>query len=98
MESSYHNHNQIIAYNSVSDLMSDLAQGNLDMIVLNNVFTHNLTSNYLYNLKLLGPNVPLGEGYGIIALPDKVALIKKINQAILSIQKWNLYLYLSKIL
>ncbi len=90
-QSSYHNDNQIIAYNFVSDLLSDLAQNKVDVIVLNNAIAYSFINNNIYNIKLVGHAIPLGEGYGIIALSDKEALITEINKAILSIEKDGTY-------
>lgn len=90
-ETSFNNNNQIIAYNSTSDLFSDLAQNKIDVIVLNNAIAHNLVRNVLSNFKIVGRSIPLGEGYGIIALPDKAAIISRINKAILSIQRDGTY-------
>ncbi len=57
-QSTFNNSNQILTYNSNSDLISDLVQHKID----------------------------------VIALPDKEALIKKINEAILSIEKDGSYI------
>ncbi len=91
-QSQYSNQNQIIAYNSISDLLSDLSQNKIDVIVLNNAIALSLVNNNLYNLKLIGDDLPLGDGYGIIALSDKAELIKEISQAILSLEKDGTYI------
>lgn len=93
MQSPYHNHNhnQIIAYTSDADLLSDLAQNKLDVIAINNVIAYRLQTNDLYNIKFVGKNISLGDGYGIIALSDKTPLIDEINKAILSIEQDGTY-------
>ncbi|KTD57598.1 transporter substrate-binding domain-containing protein [Legionella shakespearei] len=91
LRSPFHNQNQIIAYKSDSELLTDLAQKKIDVIVLNNVVAYRLKTNDLYNIKFVGKDMPLGEGYGIIALPDKTSLINEISKAILSLQKDGTY-------
>lgn len=91
LQSPYHDDNQILAYNLVPDLLSALAQHNIDVIVLNSVIAFSLNNNDLYSIKLIGQALPLGEGYGIIALPEKKALITEINKAILNIEKDGTY-------
>nr|WP_232002752.1 transporter substrate-binding domain-containing protein [Legionella sainthelensi] len=72
--------------------MSDLVQHKIDVIALNNAIALTLLSNNYYDIKFVGSSVSMGDGYGIIALPDKEALIKKINEAILSIEKDGSYI------
>ncbi|KTC89091.1 transporter substrate-binding domain-containing protein [Legionella cincinnatiensis] len=86
-QSPYHNSNQIIPYNSNSDLILNLVHHKIDVIALNNALAYILLNNNYYDIKLVGSSLSMGDGYGIIALPDKEALIKKINGAILSIEK-----------
>lgn len=78
-ETSFSLENQIIPYDRTPDLLSDLAHNKIDIIVLNNAIAHNLERNIMYNVKTVGPSIPLGEGYGIIGLSDKAAVIEKIN-------------------
>lgn len=91
LHSSYSKNNQIIPYNQVSDLLSDLTQNKIDLIGLNNAIAYSLATNNVYDIKLVGHGIPLGDGYGIIALSDKAPLIQEINQAILSIQRDGTY-------
>ncbi|MGL5742701.1 MAG: transporter substrate-binding domain-containing protein [Legionella sp.] len=91
IQSPYGKHNQIIPYTSVPDLLTDLMYNNLDAIVMNHVIAYSLANNSLYNIKLIEHDLPLGDGYGIIALPDKAALIEQIDKAILSIEQDRTY-------
>jgi ABC-type amino acid transport substrate-binding protein len=91
LQSPFHNQNQIIAYKSDSELLTDLMQKKVDVIVLNNVVAYRLKTNDLYNIKFVGKDMPLGEGYGIIALPDKAPLINEISKVILTLQKDGTY-------
>lgn len=91
LESPFHKQNQIIAYKTDLELFADLAQKKIDVIVLNNVIAYRLKINNLYNIKLVGKDIPLGQGYGIIALPDKAPLIDEINKTILNLQKDGTY-------
>ncbi|AUH72715.1 hypothetical protein CAB17_12140 [Legionella sainthelensi] len=92
LRTSHNNSNQILTYNSNSALISDLVQHKIDVIALNNAIALTLLSNNYYDIKFVGSSVSMGDGYGIIALPDKEALIKKINEAILSIEKDGSYI------
>ncbi|WP_133137457.1 transporter substrate-binding domain-containing protein [Legionella rowbothamii] len=85
-QSPYHKNNQIIAYDSNSELYSDLHTHKIDVIALNNALAYGLEMNNIFDLKLIGESILLGDGYGIIALPDKTKLIEKINKAILDIE------------
>lgn len=96
VRSLYDKDNQIIAYNSEADLLSDLAKNKIDVIVLNNAIAYRLVNNNMYNIKFVGKNEELGDGYGIIALPDKAPLIEKIDKAILNIQNDGTYVSIYK--
>ncbi|WP_454780384.1 transporter substrate-binding domain-containing protein [Legionella sp. WA2022007384] len=91
VQTPYQKDNQIVAYNTESELLSDLAQHKIDVIVLNNIIALRLVNNNLYDIKLIGQDMPLGEGYGIIALPDKTSLIEEINKAIIGLEKDGTY-------
>ncbi|CEG58774.1 transporter substrate-binding domain-containing protein [Legionella fallonii] len=91
LQSPYHEHNQIIPYNLEGELLDALAQKKVDVIVFNNAIAYRLATNNFYDIKLIGRDLPLGDGYGIIGLSDKAALITEINKAILSIQKDGTY-------
>ncbi|OJW12087.1 MAG: hypothetical protein BGO44_03380 [Legionella sp. 39-23] len=86
LKSPYGKHNQIIPYDSTPDLFSDLAENKIDVIVLNHAIAHNITSNNIFNVKAIGHDLPLGNGYGIIGLADKAPLIEEINKAILQME------------
>ena len=62
VRSLYDQHNQIIAYNSESDLLSDLTKNKIDVIVLNNAIAYRLVNNNIYNIKFVGKNIQLGDG------------------------------------
>ncbi|KTC71528.1 glutamine ABC transporter [Legionella birminghamensis] len=91
VESPYGSKNEIIAYNTNDELISDLTQHKVDLIAMNNVVAYTLMYNSTYSIKPVGHSIPLGEGYGIIGLPNKKALIEKINRAILSIENDGTY-------
>ena len=85
-QSPYQKGNQIITYKLLPDLLSALAQGQVDVILLNNTIAYSFMNNNLYNIKPVGDPIELGLGYGIIALPNQANLIKSINKAILLMQ------------
>ena len=90
--SPYQEYNQIIPFNSVPDLISGVLIHEVDVVVINSDIARYFVSNDLYKIKPIAEDVPLGEGYGIVALKKNVALINKINGAILDMQKDGTYL------
>lgn len=86
MNSPYKTGNTIITYTTVADLITALAQKKVDVILLNSAIAYYFINNNMYDLKIVGQEVPMGGGYGIIALPNHADLIKEINKAILAMQ------------
>lgn len=80
----------VINYNNLGDLLNALTSGKVDAIVMEAASAQSIVAN-VNNLRLLGEELPHGMGYGIIAGKDKQALIKDINQALLSIESDGTY-------
>ena len=90
LQSPYGKKNQIIPFDNMFDLIADLLDNKVDVIVLNKVIGIAVTHNKFYNFKVVGDS-PLGNGYGLIGLPDKKLLIMDINKAILEMEKNGIY-------
>lgn len=92
----YKNNNTIVPFNTLNQLISNLVRHNVDLILLNSAVAYSYINNGLYDIKAVSDEFSLGEGYGIIALPNKSNLIKKINKAILNIQANGTYINIYK--
>jgi ABC-type amino acid transport substrate-binding protein len=91
-KSSYDSNNTILPFNTVADMISALMAHKIDLILLNSSVVNTYIDNNLYNIKVVSREIQLGDGYGIVALPDKADLIKSINQAIVTMQTDGTYL------
>lgn len=87
---------QVQEFNDMEDLISALSNGDIAA-----AFLHKSTANYWVlngggQFKLLGKDIPIGFGVGIIALPKNYPLIQKINLELQAMEKDNSYLKLYK--
>jgi ABC-type amino acid transport substrate-binding protein len=82
----YKNNNEIVPFNSTEELIAGLMQHKVDVILLNSTIAYNFIDNNTYNIKVISKQITMGDGYGIVSLPNKAPLIKEINAAILSMQ------------
>lgn len=94
MDSPYKKNNTLVPFDTVTDLITALNQRKVDIIVLNSGIALYFMNNGTYNIKTVSAPISLGDGYGIIALPDKAPLIKDINKALLTMQANGSYLSL----
>ncbi|KTD65533.1 transporter substrate-binding domain-containing protein [Legionella spiritensis] len=79
-------------YQKFSDLIDGLATHEVDAIFLNNKVAEYLINNVAMNFKLVGDKIPIGQGYGFLALEKNKQLIKAINSGLLSIQADGTYI------
>lgn len=84
--SSYGKNNEIIPYVGVDNLITALADRQVDAILLNSAIAFYYINNNTYNIRPISPEIAMGGGYGIVALPANNDIIKNINQAILKMQ------------
>lgn len=91
-KSPYKKDNTIVPFDNVPDLISSLMDHKVDLIVLNSAIAYYFVTNNTYGIKSVSKEMSLGDGYGIIALPENNALIKDINKAILTMQANGSYL------
>lgn len=94
INSPYKKNNTIVPFGTVTDLITALNKGKVDIIVLNSAIALYFINNGTYKIKTVSPPISLGDGYGIIALPNKKPLIKAINKALLNMQSNGSYLSL----
>ncbi|KTD52958.1 transporter substrate-binding domain-containing protein [Legionella quateirensis] len=83
---------QITRYSNFSDMVSGLENNKIDAIFINNHLAHYMIYNVSLGIKMIGKQVPIGEGYGILALQTNKALIDNINKALLSMESDGTYL------
>jgi ABC-type amino acid transport substrate-binding protein len=91
-KSIYGTNNEIIPFPSVPDLITALINHKVDIILLNSAIAATYMNNNTYGIKTISKEIQLGEGYGVVALPNKAELIKNINKAILAMQADGSYL------
>lgn len=94
LQTNYPNQFQVKQYANLSDIFSALANREIAA-----VFTHESTAIYWELnggnlLRSLGKPAVIGEGMGIMALPEKSALIQQFNQQILELENNGGYLNL----
>jgi len=92
--SNFSSGNQIQEYPFVADLISGLAAGEVDVMVINASDARYVVNNSNQSLKLVGGKIPMGEGYGIIALKKNNTLIRRINQSLVDMESDSTYLTL----
>ncbi|HAT1658697.1 TPA: transporter substrate-binding domain-containing protein [Legionella pneumophila] len=82
----------LIEFSKLSDMAIALSNQKIEAIVLNANAAKYAMSNSSTELKLVGDKIPIGNGYGILALKNNAPLIMKINTALLQIEKDGTYL------
>ncbi|HAZ7573646.1 transporter substrate-binding domain-containing protein [Legionella sp. PATHC032] len=82
----------LVQFSKLPDMAIALSNKQIEGVVLNSNAAKYAMSNSLTELKLVGDPIPIGNGYGILALKNKAPLIMKINQALLQIEKDGTYL------
>ena len=82
----------ILEYPEISDLLDNLANKNVDIILVNALAAKSWEANNDNVYKLIGTDIPIGKGYGIMANTGKEPLIQQINQALLDIESDGTYL------
>lgn len=84
----------ITQYDAFGDMMAGLVNKDVDVIIMNDSVAHYLINNNVNSFRLVGEKIPVGEGYGILALQKNAELIKKINAALLGMEEDGSYLEL----
>lgn len=82
---------QLKYYTTVSDQLTGLNKGEVDIILLDNPTANYWASNSSDTFKLAGPAYMYGYGLGIAVNPGQGALLAELNQALLQYQNSNEY-------
>ena len=92
IKSPYATDNEIKKYEKITDLISALANREVDVIYVNDSVAKYMVNNALHQFKLVGKKIPMGEGYGIMTVKNNAPLIQKINKALLDMEAEGTYL------
>ncbi|HAT1866658.1 transporter substrate-binding domain-containing protein [Legionella pneumophila] len=94
----YQTTNTLIEFTDPAELVNALTAKEIDAILINyqasRFIVNNLNPAEDNQLKLIGDKIPIGSGYGIIALKNQSALIDKINRILLEMEKDGSYLHI----
>lgn len=83
---------QVIEYSKQQDMLQDLADQNVDFIMFDFISASYWVNSNPTVFKLVGPAIPFGLGYGIMANLKSGALIARINSALNDMQNDGTYL------
>lgn len=76
----------------ISDLMKALNKGEVDAVLMDNEAAKYWAYNVDDQYAMIGDNIPIGNGYGIMAALDQQQLISSINQVLLEMEQDGTYL------
>lgn len=79
-------------YQTFSDLLSALLTHQVAAIMFNDSVANYVVNNNMNDLKLVGQKIPMGNGYGILALKKNSTLLAQINKALLEIEADGTYI------
>jgi arginine transport system substrate-binding protein len=84
----------IKTYDTLSQLLLALSNGDVDVVLLNGLNAEYWIANSNNIYQVVGNPIPVGLGYAIVGQKDDQQLILQINQALLSMEKDGTYLKL----
>lgn len=85
---------KVIEYKTQADLLQGLGNNDVDAGLLDSATAEYWVANNGDLFKLIGKNIEVGLGYGIMANKDNTQLINSINSALLSMENDGTYLRL----
>lgn len=88
----YKNKINIIEYPDIAELLNGLNNNKVDAVLMDAEAAKNWVSNNSDLYKLIGTQMPIGNGYGIMANPTETQLITQINQILLNMEADGAYL------
>jgi arginine transport system substrate-binding protein len=88
----YKNNINILDFPDMPSLLDALTNKKVDVILTNAAAANYWFANTSNTYKLIGTELPTGEGYGILANKNQTELIKQINQALLDMEADGTYL------
>ncbi|HHT9952464.1 TPA: transporter substrate-binding domain-containing protein [Legionella pneumophila] len=84
--------NQIIFYGLIQDMLDGLSKNQVDACLMDYEAARYWMASEPDEYKLIGNKISIGEGYAIMANPDQIVLIKKINKILLEMEADGAYL------
>lgn len=84
--------NQIVFYKLIQDMLDGLNDNQVEASLMDYEAAKYWMASEPNEYKLIGDKIPIGEGYAIMANPDQIELIKKINRILLEIESDGAYL------
>lgn len=88
----YNFYNEVVPFDSLTELINAFIAKKVDLIMLNYSFAHYLIYTTSANFRLVGNKIPIGNGYGILALKTNTDLIDQINHILLDMEEDGSYL------
>lgn len=82
----------VIEYDNQQEILEALSDGKIDLVMFDFIGATYWVSNSQGSFHLVGPAIPFGLGYGIMANVNKTALISRINQALEDMENDGTYL------
>lgn len=82
----------IVALPRIEDLLDGLNNNTIDAVLMDAKAAKNWAVNNSSQYKLIGSNIPIGEGYGIMANQTQTQLIAQINQVLIGMEADGTYL------
>jgi len=92
LKKQYDTKTQIITYDFHIQMLDALYNDDIDALLLDRDSADYWAANSDGIYRLLGPRIPYGSGYGILAAKGRDQLISKINKALLAMQSDGTYL------
>lgn len=79
-------------YSKASDMGMALMNNDIDAVIINQGSAKYVISNMLKDIKPVGEKFPVGNGMGMLALRSNAALVKDVNQALLTMENDGSYI------
>lgn len=92
LATSLYNDITIKEYDTIADLLLGLTDKEVDIIITNDAAAKYRVANNSDIYKLIGVNLPIGDGYAIMANKQQTDLISQINAALLQMEADGTYL------
>ncbi len=87
-----YNNITVIEYNKQQDMLQDLADYKIDLIMFDFIGASYWVNTNPGSFKLVGNAIPCGMGYGIMANPNRGALMARVNKALKDMESDGAYL------
>lgn len=91
-ESLYNGRLKVIEYPYTAELLTALSQEDVNAVLMDDEAAKYWVFNTDNTYEVIGTKLPIGDGYGIMAMPNATLLISQINKALLSMEADGKYL------